>query len=34
MVLGTVIFYMLLIVLLNLIVDILYAWLDPRVRTG
>ena len=33
MVLGTVIFYMLLIVLLNLIVDILYAWLDPRVRS-
>jgi oligopeptide transport system permease protein len=32
MVLGTVIFYMLLIVVLNLIVDILYAWLDPRVR--
>ncbi len=33
MVLGTVIFYMVLIVVLNLIVDILYAWLDPRVRT-
>lgn len=32
MVLGTVIFYMLLIVILNLIVDIVYAWLDPRVR--
>jgi oligopeptide transport system permease protein len=32
MVLGTVVFYMLLIVILNLIVDILYAWLDPRVR--
>ena len=32
MVLGTVIFYMLLIVALNLIVDIVYAWLDPRVR--
>ena len=32
MVLGTVIFYMLLIVLLNLIVDLIYAWLDPRVR--
>ncbi len=32
MVLGTVVFYMLLIVVLNLIVDILYAWLDPRVR--
>ena len=33
MVLGTVIFYMVLIVLLNLIVDIIYAWLDPKVRT-
>jgi len=32
MVLGTVIFYMLLILVLNLIVDIVYAWLDPRVR--
>ncbi|MFV0322467.1 MAG: ABC transporter permease subunit [Alphaproteobacteria bacterium] len=32
MVLGTVIFYMLLITLLNLIVDILYAYLDPKVR--
>lgn len=32
MVLGTVIFYMVLIVALNLIVDIVYAWLDPKVR--
>jgi oligopeptide transport system permease protein len=32
MVLGTVIFYMVLIVALNLIVDIIYAWLDPKVR--
>lgn len=32
MVLGTVIFYMVLIVVLNLIVDIIYAWLDPKVR--
>jgi oligopeptide transport system permease protein len=32
MVLGTVIFYMLLIILLNLLVDIAYAWLDPKVR--
>ncbi|MFK7894035.1 MAG: ABC transporter permease subunit [Granulosicoccus sp.] len=32
MVLGTVIFYMVLIIILNLIVDIVYAWLDPRVR--
>lgn len=33
MVLGTVVFYMALILVLNLIVDILYAWLDPKVRT-
>ena len=33
MVLGTVVFYMVLIVVLNLLVDLLYAWLDPRVRT-
>jgi oligopeptide transport system permease protein len=33
MVLGTVIFYMVLIVFLNLVVDIVYAWLDPKVRT-
>ncbi|WP_306260069.1 ABC transporter permease subunit [Pararhizobium sp. IMCC21322] len=33
MVLGTVIFYMVLIVMLNLIVDILYAWLDPKVTS-
>ncbi|MCP4386195.1 MAG: ABC transporter permease subunit [Hyphomicrobiales bacterium] len=32
MVLGTVIFYMALIIVLNLIVDLIYAWLDPRVR--
>ncbi|MFV0431924.1 MAG: ABC transporter permease subunit [Alphaproteobacteria bacterium] len=34
MVLGTVIFYMFLITILNLIVDILYAYLDPKVRLG
>lgn len=34
MVLGTVVFYMILIIVLNLIVDIIYAWLDPRVRSG
>jgi len=33
MVLGTVVFYMVLIVILNLLVDLLYAWLDPKVRT-
>ena len=32
MVLGTVIFYILLIIVLNLLVDLLYALLDPKVR--
>ncbi len=32
LVLGTVIFYMVLIVFLNLLVDLAYAWLDPKVR--
>lgn len=32
MVLGTVIFYMVLIVVLNLLVDLAYALLDPKVR--
>ena len=32
MVLGTVVFYMALIIVLNMLVDLLYAWLDPRVR--
>lgn len=31
-VLGTVILYMVLIIILNLLVDIAYAWLDPKVR--
>lgn len=33
MVLGTVIFYMVLIILLNLVVDLVYALLDPKVRS-
>jgi oligopeptide transport system permease protein len=33
MVLGTVVFYMILIVVLNLLVDLAYAFLDPKVRT-
>lgn len=33
MVLGTVVFYMVLIIALNLVVDLAYAWLDPKVRT-
>jgi oligopeptide transport system permease protein len=32
MVLGTVMFYAVLIVLLNLVVDVVHLWLDPRLR--
>ncbi|MGF1644691.1 MAG: oligopeptide ABC transporter permease OppB [Thiotrichales bacterium] len=32
LVMGVVVFYGVLIVVLNLLVDLLYAWLDPRVR--
>lgn len=32
LVLGTTILYMFIILALNLVVDILYAWLDPKVR--
>ena len=32
MVLGTVLFYATLIILLNLLVDLLQAWLDPKSR--
>ena len=32
LVLGTTIFYVLLILVLNLLVDMVYAWLDPKVR--
>jgi oligopeptide transport system permease protein len=32
LVLGTTILYMFIILALNLIVDIVYAWLDPKVR--
>lgn len=32
LVLGTTILYMIIILLLNLIVDLAYAWLDPKVR--
>ena len=32
LVLGVVIFYAAFIIILNLVADILYAWLDPRVR--
>ncbi len=32
LVMGTVVFYALLIIGLNLVVDLVYAWLDPKVR--
>ncbi|MGD9739457.1 MAG: ABC transporter permease subunit [Bauldia sp.] len=32
LVLGTTIFYVILILILNLIVDLVYAWLDPKVK--
>jgi oligopeptide transport system permease protein len=32
LVLGIVVFYAALIILLNLIVDLLYGFLDPRIR--
>ncbi len=32
LVMGVVIFYGMLIILLNFIVDLVYAWLDPRIR--
>jgi oligopeptide transport system permease protein len=34
LVMGMVIFYAGLILLLNLVVDLLYGWLDPRIRRG
>ncbi len=34
MVLGTVMFYAVVIVLLNLAVDVVHVWLDPRLRDG
>ena len=34
LVMGMVIFYAALLVLLNLVVDLLYGWLDPRIRHG
>ena len=32
LVMGMVVFYAVLIVLLNLLVDLAYGWLDPRIR--
>ena len=34
LVMGMVIFYAALILVLNLLVDLLYGWLDPRIRHG
>lgn len=34
LVMGMVIFYAALVLLLNLLVDLLYGWLDPRIRHG
>ena len=34
LVLGVTLLYGLLVVLANLAVDLLYAWLDPRIRLG
>lgn len=34
MIQGVVVYFTLLVVIVNLIVDLLYTWLDPRVRVG
>ena len=34
MIMGVVLTYSALLVLFNLAVDVLYAWIDPRVRVG
>jgi len=34
LVMGVVIFYGVLIILLNFLVDLIYAWLNPKVRYG
>jgi ABC-type dipeptide/oligopeptide/nickel transport system permease component len=31
-IMGTALFFAVIIVLANLLVDIVYAWLDPRIR--
>jgi ABC-type dipeptide/oligopeptide/nickel transport system permease component len=31
-IMGTILFFAIIIVLANLIVDLMYAWLDPRIR--
>ena len=34
LVLGVTLVYATLVILANLLVDLLYAWLDPRIRVG
>ena len=34
MIMGVVLVYSALLVLLNLAVDVMYAWVDPRIRVG
>jgi oligopeptide transport system permease protein len=34
LVMGMVVFYAALLLVLNLVVDLLYGWLDPRIRHG
>ena len=34
LIMGTVLFSAFLIVVANLVVDLLYVWLDPRIRLG
>jgi oligopeptide transport system permease protein len=34
LVMGMVIFYAAAVLLLNLLVDLVYGWLDPRIRRG
>ena len=31
-IMGTVLLYAIFLVVMNLVVDIMYAWLDPRIR--
>jgi len=34
LIMGTVLFGAMLVVLANIAVDVLYAWIDPRIRLG
>jgi peptide/nickel transport system permease protein len=33
-IIGTVVFASIMVITFNLLVDILYAWIDPRIRLG